>query len=106
MKAQALMTLNELFPAINAAQQAVSANPQWWIGWQTLGRALLNMGEIQSAIVHFEKAVHLNPDSRELWDDDLLWAVKLYKDLSDKRGVMTKEELSFHVRECMRVGIT
>lgn len=105
MKTQALMSLNELFPAVTAARLVVDANPRWWIGWQTLGRALLNMGEVKAAIVNFQKAVHINPSNRPLWEDDLRWAVKLHTDLRNKSGNMSKDEMGFHIRECMRVGI-
>lgn len=106
MKAQALMDLNELFPAVKAAKMSVSYNSQWWIGWQTLGRSLLNMGEIKASIVSFQKAVHLNPDCRELWDDDLLQSAKLLQELLQRNSTMSHNELSFYVRECMRIGIT
>jgi hypothetical protein len=44
---QALMAVGEVFPAVQTAQQAVSAQPTWWVGHQTLGRAQLNMGEVK-----------------------------------------------------------
>lgn len=105
MKAQALMSLHELFPAVSAAREAVASKPRWWVAWQTLGRALLNIGEIRDAIISFQKAVHLNPAHEDLWNEDLLWAAKLLKDLLEKSSSMTKDEMSFHVRECMRIGV-
>jgi len=106
MKAQALTSLGELFPAVQAARQAVACNPTWWVSVQTLGRALLNMGEIRASIISFQKAIHLQPDCSELWEDDLNWARKLLKELLEKHQGMSRDDLGFYVRECMRVGIT
>ena len=44
---QSLLILNELFPAVQVARKAVEMNPQWWVAHQTLGRAQLNLGEVQ-----------------------------------------------------------
>ncbi|XP_076462331.1 tetratricopeptide repeat protein 33-like isoform X2 [Babylonia areolata] len=74
MKAQALMAVGEVFPAVQTAQQAVNADPTWWVARQTLGRAQLNLGEVKLAIRSFSKAVLLNPAERELWEEDLQWA--------------------------------
>lgn len=41
-----LSILQEVFPAVEAAEMAVKLNPLWWEGWQTLGRAQLNLGEV------------------------------------------------------------
>lgn len=35
-----------MFPAVKAAEMAVKFRPLWWEGWQTLGRAQLNLGEV------------------------------------------------------------
>ncbi|XP_052774535.1 tetratricopeptide repeat protein 33-like [Mya arenaria] len=77
MKAQALMELCEVFPAVQSAQKVIKLAPTWWIGHQTLGRAFLGMGEVRKAIQSFSRAVHLNPANQELREDDLLWAVSL-----------------------------
>ncbi|XP_067678081.1 tetratricopeptide repeat protein 33-like [Haliotis asinina] len=77
MKAQALMALNELYPAVSAARKAVEVCPTWWVGHQTLGRAQLNLGEVRLALHSFSTAVHLNPADQELWDEDLMWANSL-----------------------------
>jgi len=45
MKAQALMELDEVFPAVQAAEAAVLSHPAWHIGWRTLGRAQLGFGD-------------------------------------------------------------
>lgn len=43
---QVLSILQEVFPAVEAAEMAVKLNTLWWEGWQTLGRAQLNLGEV------------------------------------------------------------
>lgn len=106
MKAQALIDLNELYPAVTVAKRAVACNRRWWISHQTLGRALLNIGEINEAIINFQKAIHLHPDDSELWKEDLFCAMNLLQDLHKKSSDMSKDELSFHVRQCMRVGVS
>ena len=56
---QALMAVGEAFPAVQTAQQAVSADPTWWEARQTLGRAQLNMGEVKMVMVFFLNTYHL-----------------------------------------------
>lgn len=46
MTPQVLTILHEVFPAVKAAEMAVKFRPLWWEGWQTLGRAQLNLGEV------------------------------------------------------------
>uniref|UniRef100_A0A803J3U9 Tetratricopeptide repeat domain 33 n=1 Tax=Xenopus tropicalis TaxID=8364 RepID=A0A803J3U9_XENTR len=46
MKAQVLMGVHEIFPAVQAAETAVQRNPRFVEAWQTLGRAQLGLGEI------------------------------------------------------------
>lgn len=43
---QVLSILQEVFPAVEAAEMALKLRPLWWEGWQTLGRAQLNLGEV------------------------------------------------------------
>ncbi|XP_065583190.1 tetratricopeptide repeat protein 33-like [Artemia franciscana] len=81
MKAQAYMQLQEIWPAVSSAEEAVRLNQLWYIGHQTLGRARLGVGDVQLALKSFMKAYHLNPTSMELYVDDLLWA----KSLNDQR---------------------
>lgn len=47
MNLQAYMALNELYPALQAAEKTTEINPLWWIGHQTLGRARLGLGEVR-----------------------------------------------------------
>ncbi|XP_046864276.1 tetratricopeptide repeat protein 33-like isoform X2 [Xenia sp. Carnegie-2017] len=77
MKAQVFLELNEIFPAVQAAEKAVSINPRCHNSFQTLGRAQLAMGEIQMAILSFSRAFHIKPDSSELLNEDLLWSCEL-----------------------------
>lgn len=77
MKAQALMAVGEVFPALQAAEKTVKVLPTWWIAHQTLGRALANVGEVKMAQKSFSRAVHLNPGEPELWSEDLLWTKSL-----------------------------
>jgi len=87
MKAQALMELDEVFPAIQAAEAAVLSNPLWHVGWRTLGRAQIGFGDIDMAVKSFCKAIHLKPDEKEYWEEDLRWVMEL----KDKRSAMTEE---------------
>ncbi|KAL2099797.1 hypothetical protein ACEWY4_004191 [Coilia grayii] len=77
MKAQVLTTLQEVFPAVQAAEMAAKLRPHWWEAWQTLGRAQLSLGEVELASRSFQVAVHLRPCERPLWEEDLAWARKL-----------------------------
>lgn len=43
---QVLTILQEVFPAVQAAEMAVKLHPLWWESWQTLGRAQLSLGEV------------------------------------------------------------
>lgn len=40
------MELNEVFPAVQAAEKAVGLDPTWSVARQTLGRAQLGLGEV------------------------------------------------------------
>ena len=80
MKAQALINLHEWIDAIKASEKAVKLKPNWWVGYQTLGRAQMGIGEVKLALRNFQVAVHLNPADEELRKDDLEWAVDLLRD--------------------------
>ncbi|XP_026153964.1 tetratricopeptide repeat protein 33 [Mastacembelus armatus] len=88
MKSQVLTILQEVFPAVKAAEMAVKLRPLWWEGWQTLGRAQLNLGEVDLALRSFQVAIHLCPSESTLWQEDLAWALKL-----QKQYVATKEKI-------------
>ena len=84
MKAQALIALHEWLPAISAASEAVRIEPNWFIGHQTLGRAQMGLGEVELAVKSFQKAVHLNPEDKELRTEDLEWALSVLKQRDEK----------------------
>jgi len=71
MKAQALLILNEVFPAVQAAQRAVDKARDWSAAYQTLGRCQLALGEIKLAAENFTRAQTLaaDPADAELVDD-------------------------------------
>ncbi|XP_028274480.1 tetratricopeptide repeat protein 33 [Parambassis ranga] len=93
MKSQVLTILQEVFPAVKAAEMAVKYRPLWWEGWQTLGRAQLNLGEVDLAVRSFQVAIHLCPSERSLWEDDLTWAWKLQKQqLAVKEKIQEEED--------------
>ena len=49
---QVLLLLGELFPAVQAAENAVHFDPTWCTAYQTLGRAQLGIGEINMVSVY------------------------------------------------------
>ncbi|RUS82430.1 hypothetical protein EGW08_009818 [Elysia chlorotica] len=94
MKAQALMAVGEVFPALQTAEKTVRISPTWWVGHQTLGRALANVGEVKMAQRSFTRAVHLNPGNPELWTEDLLWVKSLLDRHKLTQTKQLQEELS------------
>ncbi|GFO21132.1 tetratricopeptide repeat protein 33 [Plakobranchus ocellatus] len=88
MKAQALMAVGEVFPAVQTAEKTVRFAPTWWVGHQTLGRALANVGEVRMALKSFSRAVHLNPAESELWTEDLQWV----KSLLDRHKLVQQQQ--------------
>ncbi|XP_037608689.1 tetratricopeptide repeat protein 33 [Sebastes umbrosus] len=93
MKSQVLTILQEVFPAVKAAEMAVKFRPLWWEGWQTLGRSQLNLGEVDLAVKSFQVAIHLCPSERTLWQEDLEWAWRLQKQhLATKEKTRQEEE--------------
>ena len=77
MKAQAYMHVGEPFLAVASAEKALEISATWWLGYQTLGRAQLAVGEVTMAIKSFSRALHINPANEDLWGEDLQWAVEL-----------------------------
>nr|XP_020475177.1 tetratricopeptide repeat protein 33 [Monopterus albus]XP_020475178.1 tetratricopeptide repeat protein 33 [Monopterus albus]XP_020475179.1 tetratricopeptide repeat protein 33 [Monopterus albus]XP_020475180.1 tetratricopeptide repeat protein 33 [Monopterus albus] len=93
MKSQVLTILQEVFPAVRAAETAVKFRPLWWEGWQTLGRAQLNLGEVDLAVRSFQVAIHLCPSECKLWQEDLAWAWRIQKQhLATKEKIRQEEE--------------
>ncbi|KAM3937796.1 tetratricopeptide repeat protein 33 [Leptodactylus fuscus] len=91
MKAQSLLSLQEIFPAVQAAETAVSRNPQFVEAWQTLGRAQLGLGEIGMAIRSFQIGIHMCPSNMELWDEDLKWARQLLQQKKEVEAAEARE---------------
>ncbi|XP_016299000.1 tetratricopeptide repeat protein 33-like isoform X1 [Sinocyclocheilus anshuiensis] len=77
MKSQVLITLQEVFLAVQSAAMATRLRPLWWEAWQTLGHAQLSLGEVELAVRFFQVALHLHPSERPLWEEDLGWALQL-----------------------------
>ncbi|KAK0140904.1 Tetratricopeptide repeat protein 33 [Merluccius polli] len=92
MKSQVLTILQEVFPAVKAAEMAVKLKPMWWEGWQTLGRAQLSLGEVDLAVRSFQVAVHLCPSDVTLREKDLAWAQKLQRQQRAAREKTREEE--------------
>ncbi|KTG07368.1 hypothetical protein cypCar_00004969, partial [Cyprinus carpio] len=79
MKSQVLITLQEVFLAVQSAEMATRLRPLWCEAWQTLGRTQLSLGEVELAVRSFQVALHLHPSERSLWEEDLGWALQLLK---------------------------
>ena len=45
--------VNEVYPAVAAAEKAVELKPTWWVAHQTLGRAHLGLGEVRMVRTQF-----------------------------------------------------
>ncbi|ESN99938.1 hypothetical protein HELRODRAFT_101226 [Helobdella robusta] len=89
------MQLNELMPAVNAAEKTVKLNPSWWVGHQTLGRTLLNIGEVKMALSSFKRALHLNPTDEELWEVDLKWTLELIEKKNSTETKLSAENSNY-----------
>lgn len=68
-KAQVLLEIGDAWSALKAATRATELEPSWAEAWITLGRTQLNFGEPDSAIISFDKALAIKPDSKEAQDD-------------------------------------
>merc|ERR1712039_1063845 len=66
LRAQAFMQLGRDFDAVLAAEAAVRLDPGWFPAHLTLGRARLNLGEVELARQALARAVTLEPNSAEL----------------------------------------
>lgn len=49
---QAYLSLNEVYPAVQAASKAVELSPLWWPAYQSLGRAHLGLGEVRLVVYY------------------------------------------------------
>ncbi|XP_066922027.1 tetratricopeptide repeat protein 33-like [Clytia hemisphaerica] len=92
MKAQILLELGEIFPAVQAAEQVVKLNPTWAEGFQTLGRTQISIGEIDMALKSFCRAYHLNPTLDDLFEEDIKWARELLKQKEEMKKTEESKE--------------
>ena len=90
MNAQALINLHEWLDAIKAAEKCIVLQPNWWVSHQTLGRAQMGLGEVKLGLRSFQIALHLNPEDKELREDDLQWAFHILNE-KEKRDGNTKD---------------
>lgn len=86
MKAQVLMQLHEIHPAVQTCEEVVKLRPKWPEGYQTLGRCYLGTGDVQKALKTFQLAYHLNPNLKEIYDEDICWAQELLKKQEEVRA--------------------
>ncbi|CAN6232038.1 unnamed protein product, partial [Urochloa humidicola] len=92
-KAQVLLEVGDAWHALTAATRATELEPSWPEAWVTLGRAQLNFGEPDSAILSFDKALAIKPDHRDA-KADRETAARLVK----KRGQLHSSGLSANKR--------
>ncbi|KAF2351847.1 Tetratricopeptide-like helical domain [Trinorchestia longiramus] len=95
MMAQAYMQVGEYVTSIKYAEQAVTAAPLWWCSHQTLGRALMGIGELHRAVLCFSISLRLQPDNSELREHDLKWASQLlsaFKELQKNKAKTASQE--------------
>ncbi|KAL5211935.1 hypothetical protein ABZP36_022782 [Zizania latifolia] len=92
-KAQILLEVGDAWRALTSATRATELDPLWAEAWVTLGRAQLNFGEPDSAILSFDKALTIKPDSDEA-KSDRQTAARLVK----KRGQLHSSGLSANKR--------
>lgn len=60
-RAQVLLETGDYFAAVQAATRATEIDSSWVPAWRTLGRAQLNLGELQLAETSLGLALRLNP---------------------------------------------
>uniref|UniRef100_A0A5S6QB86 TPR_REGION domain-containing protein n=1 Tax=Trichuris muris TaxID=70415 RepID=A0A5S6QB86_TRIMR len=77
MLSQIYLIRGEDFLAVQSAQRAVECSPLWSDAYQTLGRALINFGEVKLAVRSFSRAIILNPANWEVRSEDLPWATRV-----------------------------
>mmetsp|Transcript_183999 Transcript_183999/g.583644 ORF Transcript_183999/g.583644 Transcript_183999/m.583644 type:complete len:250 (-) Transcript_183999:80-829(-) len=63
--AQVLLAMQRDFDAVRTAQLAIECRPLWHCGHLTLGRALMNFGELARAVEAMRRAAELGPADKE-----------------------------------------
>ncbi|CAE7228170.1 Asph [Symbiodinium pilosum] len=100
--AQVLLILDRSFDAIRTAEQAVESRPLWYAGHLTLGRALLNFGELERAVECLRRSAALleeasanapSMDGEELAEVrlELAEAEKLYREVRDRASTTSDQ---------------
>lgn len=93
LKAQALLSLDRYFLAIQSAEACVQLAPQWSVGHLTLARAQRQFGEIELALRSAERAKALDPH-----DIDITHEIRELKVLVDRlRAARLEEESKLHL---------
>ncbi|MCL7027651.1 hypothetical protein MKW94_024367 [Papaver nudicaule] len=84
-KAQILLEIGETWNALKAATRATELDPWWAEAWITLARTQLNFGEPDASIESLDRALAIQPDSKEAQDDRVtaLHLVKRRKQLHE-----------------------
>ena len=78
-RAQLLLELDRASEAVASAEQATSLQPEWAIGWLTLGRARLNAGAFGESAVALQRALALDSALLDEVADDLTRAQALHR---------------------------
>ena len=93
LKAQALLSLDHYFLAIQSAEACIQLAPQWSVGYLTLARAQRQFGEIELALRSAERAKTLDPH-----DMDIAHEILELKVLVDRlRTARLEEESKLHL---------
>ena len=94
LQAQCYAEAGDTLSAIRAGERAVACDAQWADAHQTLGRAQLNLGEVELALNSFHTALHLDPDFVEVRDRDLPMAKEL---LNRAQAMVATADKNFRV---------
>ena len=78
-RAQLLLELDRASEAVASAEQATAIQPEWAIGWLTLGRARLNAGAFGESAVALQRALALDSALLDEVADDLTRAQALHR---------------------------
>ena len=95
-RAQLLLELDRASEAVASAEQATAIQPEWAIGWLTLGRARLNAGAFGESAVALQRALALDSALLDEVADDLTRAQALHR----RRG---EAELPLHTGTTLRL---
>ena len=79
LSSQCYSELGELYPAVRAAEQAVTLNKTCGVATRSLARAQVNIGELDLARVSIQRSLHMDPECEESWED-----LKHIRDLREK----------------------